>query len=269
MQLIKIMPHILNIVIPMAGHGSRFANAGWKDPKPLIKIQHKRMIEIVVNNLRPSCPHRFIFICLREHLDTYNLSEILNAAAPGCRIIVLDGVSEGAACSVLAAKHLIDNESPLMIANADQWIDIDIDLYLNDFRARGLDGTMMTMEATESKWSYALTDESGWVTAVVEKKVVSREATVGIYNFRRGADFCRQAQAMIAHQEKSCGEYYIAPVYTRLYEQEHARIGTYNVGPVSRAMFGLGTPEDLLRFLSLPQCAKALDFTAEANPCRR
>lgn len=262
MKLINTMSHILNIVIPMAGHGSRFSKAGWEDPKPLIKIRHKRMIEIVVNNLRPSCPHRFIFICLREHLDIYNLTEILSTIAPGCQIVALDAVGEGAACSVLTAQRLIDNENPLMIANADQWVDIDINLYLDDFNQRGLDGTMMTMKASESKWSYALKDASGRVTAVVEKEVVSHEATVGIYNFRRGADFCRQAQEMITHQEKSCGEYYIAPVYTRLYEKEHAQIGTYNVGPVSTMMFGLGTPEDLMRFLSLPQCAKALDFSS-------
>lgn len=262
------MSSILNIVIPMAGHGSRFANAGWADPKPLIKLHNKRMIEVVVDNLRPTCPHQFIFVCLQQHLDNYDLAATLHQIAPGCHIVALENVSAGAACSVLFAEHLIDNNNPLMIANADQWVDININDYLKDFNDRALDGTMMTMGATEEKWSYALTNESGWVTAVVEKQVVSPEATVGIYNFRHGSDFCRHAKSMIAHQEKSCGEYYIAPVYTRWYEQERAHIGTYNVGPLNQAMFGLGTPDDLNDFLNQPQSAKALGLLPEGEPCR-
>lgn len=257
----------LNIVIPMAGHGSRFANAGWDDPKPLIRLGHKRMIEVVVDNLRPVCPHRFIFICLQQHLDDYDLAVILNRIALGCHIVALQGVSAGAACSVLAAESLINNERPLMIANADQWVDIDINDYLSDFNDRALDGTMMTMGASEPKWSYAQTNDAGWVTAVVEKQVVSSEATVGIYNFRHGADFCLHAKAMIDHQEKSCGEYYIAPVYTRMYTQDRAHIGTYNIGPVSERMFGLGTPEDLSWFLTQPQFARALNFSARGVLC--
>lgn len=251
------MNDILNIVIPMAGRGSRFAIDGWEDPKPLIKLRHKRMIEVVVDNLRPQRPHRFIFVCLRVHLEFYNLTEILGDAAPGCAIIALDHITAGAACSVLAAQALIDNEQPLMIANSDQWVDVNVNDYLCAYDQQGSDGFIMTMHADDPKWSYAVRDEQGRVTGVFEKQVASPEATVGIYNFRRGRDFCHHAQAMIAAGETSCGDYYVAPVYTRWYRAERAFIETYNIGPLSTRMFGLGTPEDLTYFLTLPQCEKA------------
>lgn len=254
---------MLNIVIPMAGRGSRFAQAGWTDPKPLIRIGHRRMIEVVVDNLRPQRPHRFIFICLQQHLEQYDLADILTRVAPGCLVVSQTAVSAGAACSVLAAAPLIDNVAPLMIANSDQLLDVDINAYLEDFDLRGLDGTMMTMGATESKWSYARINADGAVTSVVEKQVVSDDATVGIYNFRHGQDFCRHARAMIDAGEKSCGEYYVAPVYTRWYATEQARIGTWNVGPVNERMFGLGTPEDLRYFMTLPWYAQMLKEQAD------
>ena len=122
---------MLNIVIPMAGRGSRFAEKGYFDPKPLIPIGDKRMIEVVVNNLKPKCEHRFIFVCQQEHLDKYNYKGELDRIAPGCEIIGIDGITEGAACTVMYSESFIDNDIPLMIANSDQWIDADINDYLD------------------------------------------------------------------------------------------------------------------------------------------
>ena len=68
---------MLNIVLPMAGHGSRFSKAGYKDPKPLIRMGEKTMIEVVVDNLRPSESHRFIFVCQQAHIDSYGLDKHL------------------------------------------------------------------------------------------------------------------------------------------------------------------------------------------------
>ena len=121
---------MLNIVIPMAGHGSRFSKAGYVDPKPLIPVLGKPMIELVIDNLKPSCEHRFIFICQTEHLHNYPLRSLLEAKAQGCHIIEVSAVTEGAACTVLLAKHYIDNADQLMIANCDQYINVNINQYL-------------------------------------------------------------------------------------------------------------------------------------------
>lgn len=242
---------MLNIVIPMAGAGSRFAVAGYKDPKPLIPINGVPMIKLVIDNLRPSLDHKFIFICQKTHVLEYGLYPKLNAWAPGSEIIELDGLTEGAACTVLMAERFINNGSPLMIANSDQYIDFNIDAYLNFLNEPKVDGLIMTMTANDPKWSFVALDETKAVTNVVEKQVISNEATVGIYNFKKGADFVKAAKSMIDTNERVNGEFYVAPVYNKLISQG-ARILTCNIGSVDDGMYGLGTPGDLEKFLSMP-----------------
>lgn len=242
---------MLNIVIPMAGLGSRFANAGYRDPKPLIPIHGVPMIRLVIENIRPAEPHRFVFICQRAHVAAAGLEEKLAAWAPGCRIVQLDGLTDGAARTVLAARAIIDGDAPLMIANSDQYVETDIDAYLDDMRRRRLDGLIMTMEADDPKWSFAALDAEGLVTEVAEKRVISRHATVGIYNFGRGADFVRGAERMIARDLRVNGEFYVAPVYNEMIAAG-SRIGVRAVGDAGRGMHGLGIPADLDAFLALP-----------------
>jgi len=241
----------MNILIPMAGAGSRFAKAGFVDPKPLIPVNGMPMIQVVINNLRPSCPHRFIFVCQRAHIDAYGLQGRLSAWAPGCAIIGIDGLTAGAACTVLAARGLIDTDVPLMIANSDQYIDADIDDYLTALERQRLDGLIMTMRANDPKWSFVALDAAQRVTRVVEKEVISNEATVGIYNFRRGSDFVRASETMIRDNERVNGEFYVAPAYNRLIAEGQA-VGIYNIGSEAAGMYGLGIPADLALFLTLP-----------------
>ena len=248
---------MLNIVIPMAGAGSRFAVAGYENPKPLIDVAGLPMIQLVINNLRPREPHRFIFICQKSHLERYRLLEKLTDWAPGSSVVAVNGLTEGAACTVLAARDLIDNDQPLMIANSDQYIDTDINRYLSDMRARDLDGMIMTMSANDPKWSYVGIDEQGLVELVVEKEVISNEATVGIYNFRKGCDFVSAADRMISANLRVNNEFYVAPAYNLLIGQG-ARIGVCNVGKEADGMYGLGIPSDLDLFLSLPVHKKAV-----------
>ena len=239
---------MLNIVIPMAGRGSRFATAGYTDPKPLIPVGEDPMIKVVIDNLTPSRPHRFIFICQADHVADYGLRDKLTHWAPGSQIVELNGVTEGAACTVLTARDHIA-EGPLMIANSDQYVDASIDDYLS-VMDEGYDGLIMTMYADDPKWSFVGFDEAGKVTRVVEKEVISNEATVGIYNFSSGADFIRAADSMIEANQRVNGEFYVAPVYNELVPEGY-RIGISNVGREADGMYGLGTPSDLDLFKSL------------------
>ena len=241
---------MLNIVIPMAGLGSRFVKAGYDLPKPLIDINGVPMIEVVVKNLTPSIPHRFVFICQMQHEDKYSIKTRLERIAPGCVVVCIDGITEGAACTVLAAREHIDNEAPLMIANSDQYVDILIDDYLSYISNSELDGLIMTMEADDPKWSYVRVDSEHKVVEIKEKVVISNEATVGIYNFSRGADFCRAADLMIAAEEKQNNEYYVAPVYEKLIPTGY-KVGIHNIGKEGDGMYGLGIPHDLQFFLTL------------------
>jgi len=248
---------MINIVIPMAGRGSRFAVAGYADPKPLIRIRDAAMIELVIENLRPSVPHRFVFLCLQEHLERYPLETMLRSHAPDAIVIPISGVTQGAACTVLLAKEHIDSDDPLMIANSDQWVDCRIDDYLSVMDARDADGLIMTMTATDPKWSFIRWEEPWWIREVVEKKVISHEATVGIYNFRRGNDFVSAAERMIEADLRVNGEFYVAPAYNELIAAGQ-KITFHNVGAEAAGMYGLGIPADLKLFDNHPACLRAV-----------
>lgn len=248
---------MLNIVIPMAGAGSRFSKKGYKDPKPLIPIENVPMIELVINNLRPNKDHRFIFICQEQHIQNYGLTEKLSKWAPGCKIISLNAITDGAACTVLTAKEYINNDEELMIANSDQYVDIDINQYLSQIDDEGVCGLIMTMKASDPKWSYVGIGHDGFISRVVEKEVISNEATVGIYNFKKGKDFVRAATEMIEMGLKVNNEFYVAPSYNQLIGMGK-KIRAFNIGSEARGMYGLGTPIDLNLFISLPIHKKAI-----------
>jgi dTDP-glucose pyrophosphorylase len=247
----------LNIVIPMAGAGNRFLVKGYSTPKPLIEIDGVPMIRIVINNIVPSIPHRFIFVCQRSHNNEYGLVKLLESWVPGCIVLSIDGLSEGPASTVLAARDYIDTKDPLMITNSDQWIDTSVDDYLKAMYLDELDGYIMTMNASDPKWSFVEVGSRGLVTRVVEKEAISNQATVGVYNFRYGEDFVLATQNMIKKNLRVNNEFYVAPVFNELILRG-ARIGVYNIGSVGDGMHGLGTPEDLDLFVRQPVKLKAL-----------
>jgi len=240
----------------MAGRGSRFVDAGYTVPKPLIPVHCVPMIQIVCGNLRPKCRHRFIFLCLKEHIKDHSMDARLKKIEPDSKVISVDGVTEGAACTVLLAKELINNDDPLMIANSDQWVDIDINNYLAEMSPED-DGLIMTMKADDPKWSFVKLDGGGKVVEVAEKKVISNEATVGVYNYQRGKDFVRAAERMIAGNIRVNNEFYVAPVYNEMIK-DGRKIVIYNIGSDLEGMYGLGIPADLRKFESLPISRRAV-----------
>lgn len=247
---------MINIVVPMAGRGSRFQKEGYELPKPLIPVHGVPMVKLVIDNLRPKQEHHFVFLCLREHEAQHSISNVLRSFAPGCEVIFVDSVTEGAACTVLLAKHIIDCDDELMIANSDQWVDIDIDDYLGELHSRNYDGLIMTMKADDPKWSYVEFTKEKLVGRVVEKVVVSDEATVGIYNYLHGSDFVEAAEIMIAKNLRVNNEFYVAPAYNEMIAFGK-RVGIYNVGSEYNGMHGLGIPSDLDKFLALAVSQRA------------
>lgn len=234
---------MLNIVVPMAGRGSRFANAGYVLPKPMIDVKGYPMIQRVSDNIRPDCEHRFIYICQEEHLEKYNLDTVLSEISPGCKIVTVDHITDGAACTVLLAENYIDNKDALMIANSDQYVDTNINEYLSQMKE--YDGLIMTMPSDDPKWSFIRYDENGFVNLVREKEVISNQATVGIYNYKHGADFVKYAHQMIDKNIRVNNEFYVAPVYNEMIESGK-KIVFCDVG---KKMYGLGVPDDLEYFL--------------------
>ena len=232
----------LNVLIPMAGAGSRFAQAGYTFPKPLIEVRGKPMIQVVVENLNIEA--NYIFLVQREHYETYNLKYLLNLIAPGCKIVQVDGLTEGAACTTLLAKEHIDNDAPLIMANSDQFVEWNSNECMYAFSADSIDGGILTFKATHPKWSYAKLNEDGFVSEVAEKKVISDEATVGIYYWRHGSDYVKYAEQMIDKNIRTNGEFYTCPVFNEAIG-DGKKIRVKNI----EKMWGIGTPEDLNYFL--------------------
>ena len=231
-----------NILIPMAGAGKRFIDAGYIFPKPLIEINNKPMIQWVIESLNLKA--NYIFIIQKEHQKKYNIKSVLNVLQPNCKIIELSHVTEGAACTTLLAKKYINNSDPLIIANSDQYIKWNSSKAIYDFNSKKLDGAILTFEAIHPKWSYAKCDEKGFVTEVAEKKVISKNATVGVYYWKHGSDYVRSAEKMIKKNIRVNNEFYVCPVYNE-FLLEKKKVKIYNV----EEMQGLGTPEDLNNFL--------------------
>jgi len=236
----------LNIVIPMAGEGSRFVKAGYTFPKPMIEIHQKPMIQLIVESL--GLKGNFIFIVRKEHLEKYNLKSLLNIIAPNCKIIVIDKLTEGAACTVLLAKKYINNNKPLIISNSDQFIEWNPSETMYNFSTKKIDGGILTFDAIHPKWSYAKVDKNNVVTEVAEKKVISNHATVGVYYWKKGQDFVKYAEKMINKNIRVNNEFYVCPVFNEAI-LEKKTIKIHNV----ESMWGLGTPEDLDYYLKYYQ----------------
>ncbi|MEM4137227.1 MAG: glycosyltransferase family 2 protein [Candidatus Anstonellaceae archaeon] len=238
---------MINIVIPMAGKGSRFEKAGYTFPKPLIEIKGKPMIEIVVRNLNTKNPHKFIFICQKEHVKKYKIDEILKNLTDNCVIIPIERVTQGAAATVLLASEYMDEEEELIIANSDQYIEANIDDFIDEARRKNADGAIMTFRSNHPKWSFVKTNENMEVTEVAEKKPISTEATVGIYYYKKSKYFIEAAKEMIRQNIRVNNEFYVCPTYNQLI-LEGLKIISYQIN--SNQMHSLGTPEDLNDFLN-------------------
>ena len=232
----------MNVLIPMAGAGTRFEKAGYTFPKPLIEVNGKPMIQVVVENLNVDAKH--IFIVQKSHYEQYNLKHLLSLISPGCEIIQVEGITEGAACTTLLAKKFIDNKEPLLIANSDQFVEWDSNEFLYSMQADKVDAGILTFQSFHPKWSFAKLDEDGFVDEVAEKKPISENATVGIYYWSKGSDYVKYAEQMIDRDRRVNNEFYVCPVFNEAIE-DNKKIKIF---PIDK-MWGMGTPEDLERFV--------------------
>ena len=237
----------VNIVIPMAGLGSRFTKVGYTVPKPFIDVLGKPMIQHVIENMKIAGA-RYILIVRKEHLDQYRpaLEKLMHGLDH--IIIPIDFVTEGQACTVLLAHRYINNNTPMLIVNSDQIIDIDINDMLKDSQARKLDGSILTFYDTDPKWSFAAIDDNGIVTETREKVPISPHATVGIYFWQRGKDYVECTTDMIVAKDRVNNEFYACPVYNYGIKQG-LRFGIFEI-PMDQ-MHGTGTPEDLDLYIKI------------------
>ena len=232
----------LTVLIPMAGAGSRFQQAGYTFPKPLIDVRGKPMIQLVVENLNIKA--NYVYVVQKEHREKYNLDTLLNLITPNCKIVEVDKLTEGAACTALLAKEHINKDTPLFFANSDQFVEWDSNEFLYKMNETNADGGIVSFRATHPKWSFAKVDEKGLVTEVAEKNPISDIATDGYYYWKKGSDFVKYSEDMIEKDIRVNNEFYVCPVFNQAIE-DNKEIRTFDIPK----MWGLGTPEDLKYYL--------------------
>jgi beta-phosphoglucomutase-like phosphatase (HAD superfamily) len=236
----------LQVVLAMSGRGSRFTLEGYVIPKPLVDVgDGKSMIQMVVENINIDA--EYIFIVQKSHYEQYNLQTILSLMVPGCKIIQVNGITDGAACSVLLAKEYINNNNHLFVINSDQYIkDFDSCDFFNKMLTSNVDGGIMTFKKeNDVKWSYVRLNEDGNIIEVREKQPISDQASTGAYYFHKGSDFISAAEEMIENKDKYKNEYYLAPCYNYMIKTGK-KIIPYEIP--TENFFGTGTPEDLEYF---------------------
>jgi len=233
----------INVLIPMAGEGSRFFSAGYTDPKPMIDVDGKSMINLVHENI--GLDAHYIFVAKSDHIEKYKLKEHISTFCKDFTIISQDGRLQGAAKSALLAKDLINNDQHLLIANSDQKVEWDSLKETYKVIKSGVDGAILTFKSSETKWSYAEIDHNNLVKNVAEKIVISDNATCGVYYWNKGSDFVKYSESMIEKDIKTNNEFYICPAYNEAILDEKI-ISAIEVD----SMQGLGTPEDLEEYLN-------------------
>lgn len=233
----------INIVIPMAGRGIRFSEAGYTIPKPLIQVNGKPIIERAVESL--GVPGRYIFIVQKEHMEKFALGTLLNRIAPNCKIIEIDEITEGPACTALLAKPYIDNFHELVIANCDQIMQWDAQKFL--YEAAVYDGCVVTYHENTPKNSYVRIDSKGKVLEIKEKEVISNISLNGIHHWTCGNDFVESAEEMIANNDRAPNkEFYISQTYNYMIKKGQ-EIGFHHIP--NQQHINVGVPDDLDQYL--------------------
>lgn len=236
----------MNILIPMAGLGSRFQKYGYTTPKPLIPIIDRPMIDYSVQSLGLN-KGQHIFIT-RKYSDGFDndLNNRLRDLVKDPHILTIDYVTEGAAQTCLLAKDLINNEEPLIITNCDQFLDFNVSKWIDDCIDKNLDGSVVTYLSQNPANSFIKVDSKGHGTLLKEKEVISNHALIGLHYWKKGKDFVRSAEAMIQDNIRAKNEFYVAPTYNYLIK-EGLKIGQYSIP--ENGYWGLGTVEDVYKFI--------------------
>lgn len=229
----------MNVVITMAGRGRRFAEAGFTRPKPMIDVLGVPMYARSTSSLPLHLASRLVFVCLREQLETYPLDDdIRSRFGKDAVVVALDDVTEGQACTVLAAAGVLEPGLPLVVHNADTIFRSDLEGTMR--RHPSASGLLGVFRAEGDHWSFARTDRNGVVTETAEKQRISDWASTGLYVFKSAELFVDAAEKALAEDDRGRGEFYIAPLYNRLISA-----GLEVRMDIADEVWPLGTPAEL------------------------
>lgn len=249
------MKNRVQLVIPAAGNGQRFKNAGFNTIKPLIPVFEIPMINWVIANFSSDLLSRIIIISKFED-ELHELKNNWFKKNPiDIEFCLLPDQTQGPADTVSRVKDIIDLKAPMVVANSDQFVDSELTEFLNRTIQGPEDGMLLSMTAHSTKWSYIGRRRDGQINKVVEKMEISNEATVGIYGWKQAIHFFYSYEKMCNNNDRTNGEFYVAPTYNYLISEGFS-VGSINIGRIEESVYGLGTPEDLKTFLENDEMAR-------------
>lgn len=237
----------LQVLMPMGGLGSRFANAGYTTPKPLIEVDGKEMFLRALDSFRPVDSIDYLFVIRKDHDEIYDLKNSILQLLPQAKVFILDHDTQGAVETSLIAEQAIDDETPIAIADCD--IYFESKAYFDKVGDSETDGMLLTFPSDDARYSYAQLDDNGNVIRTAEKIVISNNAILGGYYFKSGKLF-----KQVAHEftdsplPANLKEYYMSHLFNILLEKDKK----IAVAPIDvKHIFG--TPEELDQYIALTQ----------------
>jgi NDP-sugar pyrophosphorylase family protein len=242
----------MNIVLPAAGLGSRFKNAGINTPKPLIPVLGVPMLIWVLWNFSPKEEDKVWIIGQKQHELENFLSPYFRRFVCEIELINVDGLTDGPAGTLEIGLRRISDSEPIICANTDQYVFADLSGFLRDAKGPS-SGSILTMNASGTAWSYVKRDESGGIAEVAEKVEISNEATVGIYGWSNAELAKSSIKKMRDSEDRVNNEFYVAPSYNYLIEGGFPVSGV-NLGDYGDTVQGIGTPIDYAKFI---KCERA------------
>lgn len=237
----------MNFIIPMAGHGARFVQAGYKLPKMLLKAHGKTLFEWSLNSLPLHLANVVVFVGLKDHEVRFELQKTIQELYPALnsKFVFLDQVTRGQAETTWFALKHCNADEPLVIFNIDTFFSSYT--LAGNLLKPGIDGVLGAFHSTENRFSFAAMDSNQlFVTEVKEKEVISDNALTGLYTFKNVHDYVETYDYHIKNNLTVKGEYYIAPMYNYLIAKGRKYI-------IDRAdkHYILGTPDEYAQFLSI------------------
>jgi len=233
----------MNILIPMAGRGSRFNQ--FDLPKPLIKIGSKPMIWHAVKSLELEGHYIYITRQYDDYILNLDLNCILQEITPNCDIIQINHITEGPACSALLAKEIINNDESLIITNCDRISNWNSQDFLNAANQVDVDGLVVTWNKIATTESFIEIDENGYGKRLAEKQIISDQPLNGIHYWNMGKYFVDSAEKTIKKNIRVNNEFYVSTTFNQMIEDGY-KIKTYKLKPNQH--FSVGDPEDLKRY---------------------
>jgi dTDP-glucose pyrophosphorylase len=253
----------MQLIIPMAGLGSRFTKAGYTTPKPLLQIHGQEMFKVVLSNMHTRSLSRIVLVTPTSFGMAKKQRELTASLGIEVNILEVDYTTDGPASTIALCEEFLDPASPLVTANSDQYLNFEADSYYSKVESGSNVGVILTMQDSDPKWSYVRMSDDGGVVDIKEKTVISTFATVGVYGFQRAEDAFEAIREMKRQDDKTNGEFYLAPAYPYMRGFYDPGVGIMDLGPVGKVMFGLGTPQDFESFLQNPVSKVASDRARE------